>query len=1089
MTTTDSSVTATFLREIFAGRTKNNMCVVSMYDPDKRKFPLGYDSTHLPCYIPVSEQSIDKETGLSSGNRKPMLPHVILHQPVSSDLSDSRIESTVSNLPSYYRAWFLTLFTTDETGKRKGVNTIDPLAIVADYDKGVEAPTDDRLTELGLPLPTVRVKSGGGYHLWWFLEEDSCTKEQRKDVVVAIVAATGADPAMKDAARVLRLPGSIHLKNPVDPKIVTILESNYDRRYTYADFEVFTTKNSPQVKQTATPINKPKPAFFPHANDFIPPIPIERCLTKAHREALAHGVGDGCRTNTGVSLAKDLVGAAAKLESLGESYSGDPRSLFNDYCSRCAPPLTVEKEESIWGATKGVIDPSINDDVAFKNCIDKWKRECTKSYQQISSAAENSSGTSVEGADKQSAGYQHLSAPYQQLSAAEIKKQVEEIVERHLPAVDRQTELIALSRRLGVSKISLDGLVQELEHATSNSADNAEMDKILIAQSHKLSPHLVLPAQLANKIEQISNARSTNPEPLLLGLLVAASSVPHANTRLDVRNYGDVLSVYPNLFGMVVGDSSMLKSPTIKSTYIKPLKALRKIFIEKHKTELDQYTRELTEWETQDKKDRGQEPKSPTLTVVSAVDTTIEKLEELALNQPHICPSLFRDEVIGIFQSFDKHGGKGTNDGLSKLLSYYDGQPIDRHRMGTGSQLSDHDFHPSVFGGIQPDVLKKLAIAIGMDDAGTLCRFLYAPISRTYKDWDEEPDRELIDVSAFDSLICQINQLPPLVCSLERAGQQAWAKIANRHNKACLNNPHISQWLKHSYSKAIGQLGKIALTLHLIECVTADKKSTVISAATIKRAGIALDYFISQAISLIASTEETLEAHLVRILDKAKKLGSIKPRDVQALFSGKKRIDSTTARNYLQQLVQSGYGVVDDAGAFTPNQLDSFSTASADNADKVLITYQQPDSSSTIHLNNFVDNADNILQSDILLNPTQENRLDPSQSNDGSGSVPPQYPDPETTSIKSEPLLVNGKEEVDKLSADYQHSHTAIVVGSLVKPSDPYNFRGNDVGTVEQIDNGKFQVWWQTDGDRQIPAYHRTFTEDELAVIPDSDKN
>jgi Protein of unknown function (DUF3987) len=728
--------------------------------------------------------------------------------------------------------------------------------------------------------------------------------------------------------------------------------------------------------------------------------------------------------------------------------------------------------QGLWRNPQGAMD--IGDDIRDHQLTKEQiltkvitVQEYTKSYQQISTVSESSSVTSVEGADKQS-------ATYQQLSAAEIKKQVEEIVERHLPAVDRQTELIALSRRLGVSKISLDGLVQELEHATSNSADNAEMDKILIAQSHKLSPHLVLPAQLANKIEQISNARSTNPEPLLLGLLVAASSVPHANTRLDVRNYGDVLSVYPNLFGMVVGDSSMLKSPTIKSTYIKPLKALRKIFIEKYKTELDQYTSELTKWEAQDKKDRGQEPKSPTLTVVSAVDTTIEKLEELALNQPHICPSLFRDEVIGIFQSFDKHGGKGTNDGLSKLLSYYDGQPIDRHRMGTGSQLSEHDFHPSVFGGIQPEVLKKLAIGIGMDDAGTLCRFLYAPISRTYKDWDEEPDRELIDVSAFDRLICKINQLPPLVCSFDRAGQQAWAKIANRHNKACLNNPHISQWLKHSYSKAIGQLGKIALTLHLIECVTAEKVSAVISAATIDRAGIALDYFISQAISLIAATEETLEAHLVRILDKAKKLGSIKPRDVQALFSGKKRIDSTTARNYLQQLVQSGYGGVDDAGVFTPNQLGSAPTANADNADKVLITYQQPEDSPAVCLNNNVDNADNILQSNILFNSTDTSGVDPSRSTNGSSPVPPTF---------------NGGEGADKQSADYQQSPLCIGIGSRVKYADDYHVRGSDIGVVEKIEKGNFQVWWQSDGDRQIPTAHRTFAIDELVSMPDSDSD
>ena len=402
MTTTDSSVTATFLREIFAGRTKDHVHVVSMYDPDEKHFPQDFDSSHLPCFVPESKQTLDKD-GLPSGNRKTILPHVILHQPVTADLTDLLIESKVSKLQNGYRAWFLTLFTTDQTGKRAGVNTIDPLAIVAEYDYGVASPTDDLLIELGLPLPTVRVRSGGGDHLWWFLLEDSCTKDQRHDVIVAIAVVTQADSSMKDAARVLRLPGSIHLKNPADLKIVTILESNYDRRYTYADFEVFAANNSPQVKQTASLFNKPRRTTTTHTSDFIPLIPIERCLARAHREALKNGALAGCRTDVGVALARDLVGVVAKLESLGERYSGDPRSLFTDYSLRCDPPLTAGEQAEMWKATDGVFGPSINNDTAFQKCIDAWKRKCIKNNQQKSRVAKNgfSTGTGFNQEDNQ----------------------------------------------------------------------------------------------------------------------------------------------------------------------------------------------------------------------------------------------------------------------------------------------------------------------------------------------------------------------------------------------------------------------------------------------------------------------------------------------------------------------------------------------------------------------------------------------------------------------------------------------------------------------------------------------------------------
>jgi hypothetical protein len=245
---------------------------------------------------------------------------------------------------------------------------------------------------------------------------------------------------------------------------------------------------------------------------------------------------------------------------------------------------------------------------------------------------------------------------------------------------------------------------------------------------------------------------------------------------------------------------------------------------------------------------------------------------------------------------------------------------------------------------------------------GTLCRFLYAPVIRQYKAWDEDPDTEKIDTDVFNELIKKIHNLPAIECSLDADSQKAWAKVVNHYNQECLNNPRLSSWLKHAYSKAIGQLGKIALTLHLIECAESDNISGTISKQTIEKAALALDYFISQSSILIASTEETLEAHLVRILDKAKKLETIKPREVMAMFSGKKRIDSSTARSYLDALANSGYGSIDDKGVFTPKFLEPAPDNSADNADKVLITYQQLETAPVNGLNNIADIADKFNQ-------------------------------------------------------------------------------------------------------------------------------
>jgi hypothetical protein len=55
-----------------------------------------------------------------------------------------------------------------------------------------------------------------------------------------------------------------------------------------------------------------------------------------------------------------------------------PRSLFNDFCDRCSPPIQQRRKDEIWNWVKEPVNPSINDDTAFQNCIDAWKRKQRK---------------------------------------------------------------------------------------------------------------------------------------------------------------------------------------------------------------------------------------------------------------------------------------------------------------------------------------------------------------------------------------------------------------------------------------------------------------------------------------------------------------------------------------------------------------------------------------------------------------------------------------------------------------------------------------------------------------------------------------
>ena len=111
-------------------------------------------------------------------------------------------------------------------------------SLPADIEEAVSA-----LETLPLP-PSILVNSGSGLHAYWVLEEDlvvsdeSDLKHAREFVanfyrgVVSNLPQYNFDHT-HDLARSFRMPGSTNLKDPADPKIVTIREHHSERIYSH----------------------------------------------------------------------------------------------------------------------------------------------------------------------------------------------------------------------------------------------------------------------------------------------------------------------------------------------------------------------------------------------------------------------------------------------------------------------------------------------------------------------------------------------------------------------------------------------------------------------------------------------------------------------------------------------------------------------------------------------------------------------------------------------------------------------------------------------------------------------------------------
>lgn len=194
-------------------------------------------------------------------------------------------------------------------GTREGVAAGWVAWADVDFKETPEQELDARLA--AVPAPSITVRSGHGLHLYWLMQE-------RTDPAVLeglsqrIAAAIGAD-SCHDCARVLRLPGSLNLKEgwkdgvytpPAAAPVVTMPTCDPSRRYNPHDFDML-----PEVERRVATVD--------HAERRQPVVglpPVVARLLRAHgwlRELWeGRGRSSGDTSNSGYDLA--LAGALTR---------------------------------------------------------------------------------------------------------------------------------------------------------------------------------------------------------------------------------------------------------------------------------------------------------------------------------------------------------------------------------------------------------------------------------------------------------------------------------------------------------------------------------------------------------------------------------------------------------------------------------------------------------------------------------------------------------------------------------------------------------------------------------------------------------
>jgi hypothetical protein len=127
------------------------------------------------------------------------------------------------NTPQRHVGVFVTINETDLKGRRTE-NIVRARALFVDADsKEQAAGCVETFTACGV-TPSMGVKSARGLHFYFFA--DDIPLDQFTTLQKSLIQKVRTDPAIHDLPRVMRLPGTLHLKDPTKPRLVTLYRGN-----------------------------------------------------------------------------------------------------------------------------------------------------------------------------------------------------------------------------------------------------------------------------------------------------------------------------------------------------------------------------------------------------------------------------------------------------------------------------------------------------------------------------------------------------------------------------------------------------------------------------------------------------------------------------------------------------------------------------------------------------------------------------------------------------------------------------------------------------------------------------------------------
>lgn len=330
----------------------------------------------------------------------------------------------------------------------------------------------------------------------------------------------------------------------------------------------------------------------------------------------------------------------------------------------------------------------------------------------------------------------------------------------------------------------------------------------LASLQQPLSYSDMLPPDLADAIAYLMEPYDADPVVSVLIFISMLSGLHGIGTGINHRT-----RVMPgNLYCCPVAETGTSKSSQLEVLAEEPLQWIETSVALRNEEEREQ-------WEAQPKSARPKDPPTPLL--VATNDVTPEALVKHFVRQFKDSKALLvlKDEVSELFAAINADMRSGRGSALGLFLECWDGKARTKLRVGDGV-TSYPASKLSILGCIQPQLLSELTQ--GTDYSGKWSRFLFPHMPSNIlhlSDCDLSEEEGIRDSNARNLLkqtALDAYQLEPKIYCL-RTDARAMVNAWFRDHQLKAADPERPQVLRAMHNKAMGQVLRVALQLHLLK--------------------------------------------------------------------------------------------------------------------------------------------------------------------------------------------------------------------------------------------------------------------------------